>query len=464
MSNNINLTTRADIRNRIWQLSYPAMVSMLLQTVYDLVDMAWVGQISKQAIAAVTIFSTIFWLFLFFNELIGASSVSMISQNYGKGDKEMTRLVSEQTMSFKVFMGFISGVLMYFTINPLLNFYLKNPSTVKLAMDYGYIRIFFLPAMYASYSVNTIFRCQGDPKTPMKIMIFSTILNIILDPILMFETIPFTNIPGFNMGVKGAGAATVISVMFSLIYGLSILLSGKNEIYVSLKGLFKLNWNIDLDLLKIGLPNALKQFAGGLFMAIMVKFVSHYGDSVITAVGIIAKLQTFIYMPVNGLMMGGSIVVGHFLGRREIENAETSASIASRINFLTMAFFSILFAIFPQYLFSIFNKDPEIIQMGKELVPIVTLTIPLTGYAFGQSIVFMGSGYTKPYLVGSLVSQWLLQLPFVAICVYVLKLSYRSIAFSFPLADIVYFVIILIFFKSGKWKTMDVTKKINSNM
>ena len=464
MSNNINLTTRADIRNRIWQLSYPAMVSMLLQTVYDLVDMAWVGQISKQAIAAVTIFSTIFWLFLFFNELIGASSVSMISQNYGKGDKEMTRLVSEQTMSFKVFMGFISGVLLYFTINSLLNFYLKNPSTVKLAMDYGYIRIFFLPAMYASYSVNTIFRCQGDPKTPMKIMIFSTILNIILDPILMFETIPFTNIPGFNMGVKGAGVATVISVMFSLIYGLSILLSGKNEIYVSLKGLFKLNWNIDLDLLKIGLPNALKQFAGGLFMAIMVKFVSHYGDSVITAVGIIAKLQTFIYMPVNGLMMGGSIVVGHFLGRREIENAETSASIASRINFLIMAFFSILFAIFPQYLFSIFNKDPEIIQMGKELVPIVTLTIPLTGYAFGQSIVFMGSGYTKPYLVGSLVSQWLLQLPFVAICVYVLKLSYRSIAFSFPLADIVYFVIILIFFKSGKWKTMDVTKKINSNM
>lgn len=464
MSNNINLTTRADIRNRIWQLSYPAMVSMLLQTVYDLVDMAWVGQISKQAIAAVTIFSTIFWLFLFFNELIGASSVSMISQNYGKGDKEMTRLVSEQTMSFKVFMGFISGIILYFTINPLLNFYLKNQSTVKLAMDYGYIRIFFLPAMYASYSVNTIFRCQGDPKTPMKIMIFSTILNIILDPILMFETIPFTNIAGFNMGVKGAGVATVISVMFSLIYGLSILLSGKNEIYVSFKGLFKLNWNIDLDLLKIGLPNALKQFAGGLFMAIMVKFVSHYGDSVITAVGIIAKLQTFIYMPVNGLMMGGSIVVGHFLGRREIENAETSASIASRINFLTMAFFSILFAIFPQYLFSIFNKDPEIIEMGKELVPIVTLTIPLTGYAFGQSIVFMGSGYTKPYLVGSLVSQWLLQLPFVAICVYVLKLSYRAIAFSFPLADIVYFIIILLFFKSGKWKTMDVTKNIKRSL
>ena len=88
MSNNINLTTRADIRNRIWQLSYPAMVSMLLQTVYDLVDMAWVGQISKQAIAAVTIFSTIFWLFLFFNELIGASSVSMISQIMEKATKK----------------------------------------------------------------------------------------------------------------------------------------------------------------------------------------------------------------------------------------------------------------------------------------------------------------------------------------------------------------------------------------
>lgn len=462
MKDNINLTTRSEIRNRIWQLSYPAMISMLLQTVYDLVDMAWVGKISQQAIAAVTIFSTIFWLFLFFNELIGASSVSMISQNYGKGDTEMTRLVSEQTISFKVFMGFISGIFLYFSINPLLNFYLDNPSTVKLAMDYGYIRIFFLPAMYASYSVNTIFRCQGDPKTPMKIMIISTILNIVLDPILMFEKVPFTNIPGFNMGVKGAGVATVISVMVSLIYGLSILLSGKNGISVSWRGLFKLNLKIDLDLLKIGLPNALRQFAGGLFMAIMVKFVSHYGDAVITAVGIIAKLQTFIYMPVNGLMMGGSIVVGHFLGRHEVQNAETSASIASRINFLVMAFFAVLFSIFPQYLFGIFSNDPEIIKMGKELVPIVTLTIPLSGYAFGQSIVFMGSGYTKPYLVGSLVSQWMLQLPFVAMCVYVLNLSYKAIAFSFPLADIVYFIIIMLFFKAGKWKTMDVTKNLRN--
>ena len=127
-----------------------------------------------------------------------------------------------------------------------------------------------------------------------------------------------------------------------------------------------------------------------------------------------------------------------------------------------MAFFAVLFSIFPQYLFGIFSNDPEIIKMGKELVPIVTLTIPLSGYAFGQSIVFMGSGYTKPYLVGSLVSQWMLQLPFVAVCVYVLNLSYKAIAFSFPLADIVYFIIIILFFKAGKWKTMDVTKNLRN--
>lgn len=455
-----NIETRASIRKRIWTLSYPAMISMLLQTVYDLVDMAWVGRISKQAIAAVTIFTTIFWLFLFFNELIGASSVSMISQNYGKGDKEMTRIVSEQTISFKVFMGVISGIILFFTIHPFLGFYLDNKETVKLALDYGYIRIFFLPAMYASYSVNTIFRCQGDPKTPMKIMVLSTVLNIILDPILMFQKVPIIGIKGFGLGVKGAGVATVISVMVALIYGMYLLLTGKRGITVSKSGLFKLNLKIDWDLLRIGLPNALKAFAGGLFMAIMVKFVSHYGDSVITAVGIIARLQTFVYMPVNGLMMGGSIVVGHFLGKKEIENAETSASIASRINFIIMAVFAVIFITFPGYLFMIFNKDPEIIKMGKELVPIVTVTIPLTGYAFGKSIVFMGSGYTKPYLVGGIIAQWILQLPFVAICVYVLKLPYTIVAYSFPISDIAYFIVIEAFMRGGKWKEMDVTKKL----
>ena len=207
------------LTKNIWNLAYPSMISFLLETLYDLVDMIWIGKISKTALAGVTIFTTVFWLFTFFNELIGASSVSLISQYHGKKDYDRTRIVSEQTISFKIIMGILSGFLLFIFLKPILGLYSKNPDTIKCAMDYGYLRIFFIPFMFASYSINTIFRCHGDSKTPMQIMTIATIFNIILDPILMFEKVPFIGIKGFNLGVFGAALATVLSTILTVIIG-----------------------------------------------------------------------------------------------------------------------------------------------------------------------------------------------------------------------------------------------------
>ena len=96
----------------LWRLSYPSMIAMGLQFVYDLVDMAWVGQISKTAISGVTLFTSIYVLFGILNEIAGASSVSMISQNYGRGDMEKTRRIAEQTISFKIVLAVLSGILL----------------------------------------------------------------------------------------------------------------------------------------------------------------------------------------------------------------------------------------------------------------------------------------------------------------------------------------------------------------
>ena len=110
----------------LWRLSYPSMIAMGLQFVYDLVDMAWVGQISKTAISGVTLFTSIYVLFGILNEIAGASSVSMISQNYGRGDMEKTRRIAEQTISFKIVLAVLSGILLAFFLKPLLYFFLPD--------------------------------------------------------------------------------------------------------------------------------------------------------------------------------------------------------------------------------------------------------------------------------------------------------------------------------------------------
>lgn len=119
----------------LWNLSYPTMISSAIQSAYDIFDMIWVGQISSQAQAGVTIFTTIYTLFTVLNEIAGSSSISVITQSYGRGDKERTQKIAEQTISFKIVLAILSGLLLLIFLKPLFNLYTKDPLVKQAAMD-----------------------------------------------------------------------------------------------------------------------------------------------------------------------------------------------------------------------------------------------------------------------------------------------------------------------------------------
>lgn len=134
-----------DLRKNLLKVSIPTMLGFALQAVYDMVDMIWIGRISASAVAGVTIFSTVFWLVTVLNEIIGASSISLITQSYGKGDIQRTRKVVEQTLTFKALVAIISAIIISIILKPLLSFFSTDQIVLKAALDYGYIRMFFFP-------------------------------------------------------------------------------------------------------------------------------------------------------------------------------------------------------------------------------------------------------------------------------------------------------------------------------
>lgn len=227
------------------------MGGFALQSLYDIVDMFWVGRISAKAIAGVTVFSTIFWLVEVLNEIIGMSSTSLISQNYGARDYERMNRVIEQTIVFKVFVALIASGIMVVFLKPLMSFFSKDLEVIKAGLDYGYWRTFFMPVFFATYSTYTAQRMTGESRLPMVIMGTSAILNVVLDPIFMFDRVPILGIRGFNMGVSGAAIATVISTVVAFIWGFGTLLKGRSNVKITLAGLFRLNREIDLKLLTI---------------------------------------------------------------------------------------------------------------------------------------------------------------------------------------------------------------------
>lgn len=443
---------RGAIRRRLWQLSYPTMLAMAMQSFYDLVDMAWVGQISDQALSGVTLFTTVYMLFTVLNEIAGASSVSMIAQAYGRGDKVRLQKTAEQTITFKVILALISALLLFLFIKPVLNIYIPKPSPVKdLALQYGYIRIFFLPLAFSSYSVNTIFRCTGDAKTPMKIMLVATVLNIVLDPILMFEKIPFIGLPGVGLGVFGAGLATVMATTLSFLYGFIVLLK-RQPVPITLRGLLKLEKDVDRDLLMIGLPSGLQTFVRSFFSATMVKFVTFYGTDAIALSGLCGKLTMFGFMPLFGLSMAGSTMIGHALGRERVDEAELVSKMSQRINFILVACAVTPVLLFPRAVLSVFLKQADVIDQGVYMLWAVSFAMLISAITIGRKVVFQGSGYNRPMLYSTLFSRWFVQVPAAYIIARVLLLPLPYFWLSYVLADASEFFYILWAYRRTPWR------------
>jgi putative MATE family efflux protein len=442
-----------DLRKNLLKMSIPTMLGFALQAVYDMVDMIWVGRISASAVAGVTIFSTVFWLVTVLNEIIGSSSISLITQAYGKKDTERTRKVVEQTLTFKALVAIVSALIISVILEPLLSFFTTDEIVLKAALDYGYIRMFFLPIMFSSYSVNTALRCLGDAKTPMKIMIASSIVNIVLDPVFMFEKIPGTNILGFNMGVFGAALATVISTVVAFSIGFYILLKGNDTLKINFKGLFKLDWGIDKKLLTIGLPSGIEVLMRNLSGVFVLKFVSMYGTDTIAAVGIGTRLFSFAFMPIMGIVMGASTIVGQSLGADDVDRAKDTARLAALVNVIMMGILSILSILFPAQIMKIFINDPNVIAIGIPMIRLLVPSLILAGWAMGLGSVFTGSGHNTPFLLSSMISRWVVQMPMLYITTRLLHLPVIYAWLSFFVAEVAELIIVLIHYNKGIWKT-----------
>lgn len=444
------LTTGNPTQNLI-SLAAPTMLGFIFQMIFDLVNIGWIGHMSSKAVAGVTIFTTMFMLVNVLNEIIGSSSISLITQSFGKNDKGRLSLCVEQTLVFKAFVAVVAGIIFSILLKPLLGFFTTDPEVMKAAMDYGYLRIFFLPIMFSSYTVNTAFRCLGNAKRPMTIMMMAATLNLILDPFLMFDIIPGTQLHGFGLGVFGAALATCITVSCAFIYGFSLLLRGKAPVEIRWQQLFKLNWEIDKKLLLIGLPNGMEVLMRNMVSIITLKLITTYGTSAVAAMGIGGRLFEFIFMPLVGLAMAGSTIVGQCLGEENTPRARQTAILAATYGASVMAIAAILVMIFPSQLLHLFIRDTEVIAIGVVMLRITMPGFVFAGIMMGIGSVFSGSGHNTPFLISSIIGRWGVQVPLLFLLTLGLHLPVNYLWFSFLGADMVETIIILYAFKKGKW-------------
>lgn len=418
------------------QFSLPAIIGMLVNALYNLVDRIYIGNIEEVgdlAIAGVGItFPVVVFVFAF-SIMIGLGSATNSSLNLGKKNKPE----AERYLGSAVFFGFLVSIILMIVILGKLDWLVVklggSEFTSIYAREYLKILAFGFPAAVVGYVANASIRSDGNPRMSMATLLIGAITNIALDPIFIFY---------FNMGVKGAAWATIISQYASGIWALYYFISDFSGMKLYLK-------NIKLDISKIknivslgSAPFAI-QIGASLVNYVYNNNLKDYGgDAAVGAMAIVQGIITFVLMPIFGINQGLQPILGYNYGsrlygrvREALFKAIFAATALCIFDFLTIQFLS-------KYLIHIFAKKEELILIASRGLKIQTFMLPINGFQIISSIYFQAIGKPKMSFFMSLTRQIIVLVPSIFIMSKIFGVA--GIWYAAPVSDFISFMLTFI--------------------
>jgi putative MATE family efflux protein len=440
-----DLTTGSILGNVLY-MGIPSMIGFAAMVVYQLTDMFWVARLGTSEVAAVTLFGSFAWVMSSINSLVGSGSVAVISRRFGERDFAGTANAIEQTLVMKFLIGVPMGVIGYLVIGRILAIMTSDATLIRLGVDYG--RIFFLglPFMFTSYSVYTALRGVGDAPKAMYVMLFSTGLNMALDPLFIIR---------FGLGVRGAAMATAISAFCAVAVGVGILRFGHSSVRIRVRT-FRFEWKVMTRILEIGFPPFIESIARSIAFWLLAIFVAVYGTVIVASYGICMRILEFGIVFAVGLELGASAIVGQNIGAGNPKRAEATAGKAALLACVIALALSVVEILFGQQIMQVFGKSQEVKTIGAEVLMYFAIGQPFVATAIALSSAFYGSGNTWPPTVTGLLTSWVFQIPLTAVFVYVLGYAPNAMWTVMIFGHAIYLGMLILYFRRGKWKERQV--------
>ncbi len=452
---------KGDLKKTILILSLPIMISNLLQSTYNITDTFWVGRLGSYAIAAVTVSFPIVFLIISISMGIAVGSSILIAHAVGKAfetkkesDKNKVDVIVTQTFVVLFFVLSVVSILGFVFTPNIVSLLSSDIHVYKSAVIYLKTIFIGLLFMIPYYVFEAALRAIGNTKTPMKFVFISVLINVILDPLMIFGIGPFP-----EMGVFGAALATVISravVSFAAIYHLI-----KNTYGINLNFSFiKPKWDIIRDLFRLGIPTSLEMSSISLSIFILTSMVSSLGTVTLAAFGIVTRLFSFFMIPSLGISVAVSTVVAQNFGAKKIKRMFLSLKESFKVGLPIISFISIITFISSKYIMSAFTTDASVIKMGTVFLRIIS---PFIVFGFGRHLFigfFRGIKRTDVAMIISIVDNFVFRLAGVYILAFVFNLGAMGIWWSYPimmiLGLIMTYLIYLKLKKKIKAKNVDV--------
>ena len=389
-------------KKALWTLAIPIMFGMGIHTLYNIVDMLFIGRLGGDAIAGVAFNMPIFFLMLGLTMGLGSGVTASIARLIGQKNKSGADNSAEHAIAMAACISGVFTLLGLYYGKDILAIFGAEGNILTLGWDYLSMIVLGLPFMVFSGFFRSILAGEGDMKFPMLVAGLGTILNIILDPIFIFNLEDYGNI-GLGMGVKGAALATVVSqlsVFLIFIYMLFI----KEHAYISfnLKA-FSPSKIILWDIVKVGLPASLSMIIMAVGQGVFNKILIQYSSQTVAAYQVAGRLDMLIFLPIFAIAGALTTLVGMFYGAKEIRalNQIIRYGIISAF-FITLVSSAFVY-LFADIFSSWFTRDQEIIDVSVGFLRLLSFIYPLVAIAITSGRVMQGLGKGLPVLIITII-------------------------------------------------------------
>ena len=423
------------VNQLLWQLSIPAILGMLSSAIFNIVDRIYVGKISSYALTAVGITMPIQILQMAFILLVGVGSSSLISIKLGEEKKEEAEAILY--LAFKsiiVFLIVFAGLFMIF-LDPILDLLAISKEVYPYAKVYIVVIIVGSIIGIPGYCLNNSLRSIGQAKTSMNIIVVTSILNIILDPIFIFV---------FKLGIAGAAIATVISQATLTIYVIYVFMKRKDFMIHLRKCEVDHEGKLLVEAFRMGLPSFYVQVLATVVNVFINNSLLRYGtDLDIAAVTIMASIFSFYHMVIFGIVQGNNAICGYNFGAKRYDRVRRSLELALLYGFALSAILFIVIQVYPSGIVGMFSDDPILVENASIGIRIYLCMLPLIGLQTVSSQYFQAVGKAKRSSMLSFLRYGVIIVP--TILVFAPKLGVNGIYISNALSDGLASIIALIY-------------------
>ncbi|CEQ04033.1 MATE efflux family protein [[Clostridium] sordellii] len=425
------------ISKLLLKYSIPAILAMMVASLYNTVDRAFIGSIKDVgalAISGLGVTMPLFTILGAFCVAIAVGGSTNISIKLGEGNKEEAEKILGNTFLLELIVGIVIMVIGTIFLEDILYIFGASNDTLKYAKEYMSVILFGAWFNLPGFALNSAIRADGRPKLAANMMIVSCILNLILDPIFIFW---------FEMGIQGAAIGTIICQLVICIWSMYYFTRGKSNLKLKVKNI-KIKFNILKPIIIIALTPFFMELASGSIHLVTNRVLKVYGgDLSIGAMAAITSICLMFLMPVFGLSQGMQTIIAYNYGAKEYDRARKalfSAIIAGTI-ILTLGF--VLIKIYPEKFIGIFTNDDKLISLALNGIKIYSITLPIIGISILGTVYFQSIGSAKVSMVLGLLRQVIILIPVILVVPKIYGLD--GVWMSQPIADLGAMIVVGLF-------------------